>query len=179
MSDEDSLSEMHVAPQRLMPKSSSLTEHHKVLNLSAVHAGNTIATFKAHKTRIDDLEERLEEVEEVKDMLWGLRSDMSSQKESMKEHMDQFSRAITSQGAIIGDINQKLASKSSDNEIKKMVIAGVLSLLMAIVTAYCGYTWGHPSPTKYDAPTHQQAIEIDEKLRAQDPDNIKRQYTPR
>ena len=47
MSDEDSLNEMHVAPQRLMPKSPSLTEHHKILGLHAVHAGNTIATIKA------------------------------------------------------------------------------------------------------------------------------------
>ena len=178
MSDEDSLSEMNVAPQRLMPKSPSLTEHHKILNLSAIHAGNTIATFKAHKVRIDDLYERVEEVECVKDMLSDLRSDMSSQKESMKEHMDQFSRAISSQGAIIGEIGQKLAVKSTDQEIKKMVIAGILSLLMAIVTAYCGYTWGHPSETKYEAPTHQQALEIDRKLREMDPDNIKRQYTP-
>ncbi len=179
MSDEDSLSEMHVAPQRLMPKSPSLTEHHKVLGLSAVHAGNTIATLKAHKVRQDNFEERLEDVEQVRNVLWELKADMSSQKEALKEHMDQVSRSLTSQGAIIGDINQKLVGKTSDHEIKKMVIAGVLSLLMAIVTAYCGYTWGHPSETKYDAPTHQQAQEIDNKLREMDPDNIKRQYTPR
>lgn len=179
MSDEDSLSEMNVAPARLMPKSPSLTEHHKVLGLHAVHAGNTISTIKAHKVRIDGIEERLEEVEEVKDVIWDLRADMASHKTSMKEYMDQVNRSMTSQGAIIGDINQKLTTKASDNEIKKMVVAGVLSLLMALVTAYCGYTWGHPSETKYEAPTHQQAQEIDNKLRDMDPDNIKRLYTPK
>lgn len=178
MSDEDSLSEMNATPARLMPKSSSLAEHHRILGLSAVHAGNTIATLKAHKVRHDNLEERLEEIEDVKDTLWGLKADMASQREVMRDHMEQVSKSLTSQGDVIGKIGQTLAENKTNSEIKKMVVAGVISIALAITTAYCGYTFGHQPTTKYEAPTHQQAIEIDRKIQSYDPNNVRHENRP-
>lgn len=176
MSDEDSLSEMNVAPARLMPKSPSLTEHHRILGLSAVHAGNTISTLKAHKVRQDDIEERLEEIEDVRDAVWELKAKMTSQGEAIREHAEQVNKAMASHGDIIGQINQRLATQASNNDLKKTIVTGLIGIIMTAVTAYCGYTWGHSPPElKNDPmPTHQQAQEIDRKIQEFDPENVKR-----
>ncbi len=175
MSDEDSLNEMHVAPQRLMPKSPSLTEHHKILGLHAVHAGNTIATIKAHKVRQDTLEERLEEIEDVRDLVWEVKAELASQREANKQQSEQFNKMLISHGDLIGQLGDKLVTQSAGSELKKTIVQGIVAVAIAAVTAYGGYTVGHrPETPVYQAPTHQQAQEIDNKIKEFDPDNLKR-----
>jgi len=178
MSDADSLSEMSTISTRLMPKSPSIAEHHRILNANAAHAGNTIATFKAHKVRIDGIEERLEDIEDVKEAIWELKADTKSHTEQVSKTLSDQNRTLSNQDKLLADINLKLVNNSQSSEIKKMIVTGIISLLMAIVTAYCGYTWGHTPDTKYDAPTHQQAVEIDQKIKDFDPDNVKRVNRP-
>ena len=147
MSDEDSLSEMNVAPARLMPKSPSITEHHRVLNLSAIHSGNTIATLKAHHVRQNNLEERVEDLEGVKEAVWEI-----------KTKIDSWEKALCSQGDAIGTLSTKIAEQSTSSEIKKAVVTGIFTLLISIVAAYTGYVQGH-SPTP-DTPYREQVHQI-------------------
>jgi chromosome segregation ATPase len=181
MSDEDSLSELNVAPARLMPKSQSLTEHHRTLSLSAVHAGNTISTLKAHKVRMDhiqesvnNLEERIETVEALRDAIYELKSANTANREANREHAEQVNKAMASHGAIIGEINQRLAVNASGMDLKKTIATGVIGLLMTLVTAYCGYTFGHKPDVTYEPHTTHQLEETARKIQEFDPDNMKR-----
>jgi len=175
MSDEDSLSELNVAPQRLMPKSQSLTEHHRILNLSAVHHGNTLATIKAHKVRQDNLEEEIDAIKNVRDDIWDLKAEMASHREASKEQANQLNKTLADHGALIGQLSEKLVLLSSGNELKKAVVTGIVTVLVAIVTAYGGYTMGHKPDATYEPHTKAQIQQTAEAVKAFDPDNVKRE----
>lgn len=162
MSDEDSLSEMSTAPQRLMPRASSVAEHHRVLGMNAIHAGNTLATIKAHKTRQDDLEERVDTLEQFSREMAGIRTELAG-----------VSFALSKHGDIIGQLNLEKATEKAAFDYKKSIIIAVIGLLATIVTTLGGYWIGNAhnnSGPSYVAPTHQQAVEIDQKLKDMDPE---------
>lgn len=172
MSDEDSLSELNIAPQRLMPKVATTSEHNRILNLSAIHYGHTLSTIKAHKVRADGLEERVEALEELQDVIGELKTELVTQRETATARDNQFERAMLSQGVLIGSLNEKFAVQSTGIDLKKAVISGVFALLMAIVAATSGYFMGHTPPgPKYEAPTHEQSVEIDRKYKEMFPEN--------
>jgi hypothetical protein len=183
MSDEDSLNEMSAIPQRLMPKVASITEHHRVLGANALHAGNAIATDKAHKVRIDGVVKRVESLEEFRD---GLRDDLSDLKEEMAKQREASTNianalqvSMAQLGGIVGKHSEELAAAKGGLELKKVIIIGVLGLLGSAVTAFGGYAWGHtPTGPSYQAPTHQQAVEVDRKLKEFDPNNQQRIGNP-
>lgn len=160
MSDEDSLSEINSIPQRLMPRSPTVTEHHKVLGANALHAGNTLATFKAHKVRIDDIDERLEGVESVVQQFAKLSTELAG-----------VSTALSKHGEIIGQLAVKFENEKAGIDYKKAVVIAIIGLLGTGLTTLGGYWIGHtPAGPSYVAPTHQQALEIDQKLKDMDPD---------
>jgi hypothetical protein len=160
MSDEDSLNEMSAMPQRLMPRAPTVTEHHKVLGTNALHAGNTLATFKAHNTRIVSIDHRLESVEKFVDEMAGIRSELAG-----------VSSALSKHGEIIGRLGERMEVEKAGIDLKKTIVIAVFGLLGAMVTSFGGYWLGHtPSGPSYVAPTHQQSVEIDQKLKEMDPD---------
>ena len=163
MSDEDSLNDMSAIPQRLMPRAASVTEHHKVLGTNAIHAGNTLATFKAHNFRINDIDERVETLEKFAQEMAGIRSELAG-----------VSSALSAHGKIIGELGVKLENEKAAIDYKKTIVIAVFGLLGTLVTALGGYWIGNAhSPAagpSYVAPTHQQVLEIDQKLKDMDPD---------
>ena len=183
MSDEDSLSEMSAVPQRLMPKAPNVTEHHRVLGTNAIHAGNTIATLKAQKTLIDVVKYRVTDLEEFRD---NLRDDLSELKEEMVKQREASANianalqaSMSKLGEIVGKHGEELAAAKGGLELKKVIIIGVLGLLGTAVTVFGGYAWGHtPTGPAYQAPTHQQALEVDRKLKEYDPNNQQRIGNP-
>lgn len=166
---------MNVAPAKLMPKSPSVAEHHRVLGLAAVHAGNTISTIKAHHIRQNDFEERLEAVEGVHEAVWSLRAELEAQRNAGKETANQINKALSEHGALIGQLNERLVAQSSSSELKKAIVTGIVTVLVAIVTAYGGYTMAHKSDASTDPMTRDQIHQIDEKIKAFDPNNVKRE----
>ncbi len=169
MSDEDSLNEMSAIPARLMPRSPSLAEHHRVLSTNALHAGNSLATLKAHKVRQDNLDERQDHLEERVDTLEQIARDVGG----IRAELAGVSAAMSKHGEIIGQLGVKFESEKAGIDLKKTIVIAVFGLLGTLVTALGGYWIGNAhnnSGPSYVAPTHQQAVEIDQKLKEMDPD---------
>lgn len=172
MSYEDSLSDMNIAPQRLMPKAQSLTEHHRVLGMNAIHHGNTMATIKAHHVRISDVDERVEELEKLPEAIASLRSDLSSNRDAMRDYANQQERALASVGGLVAQLNDKMVRQEQGVDMRKAIVGGVFALLIAIVTAGGGYLMGHQSPgPKYEPHTAAQIQSVDQKYNDMQPEN--------
>jgi hypothetical protein len=179
MSDEYASGEMSLTPQKLMPRSATITEHHRVLNLNAMHTGNQTSTIKAHKVRIDGIHERVGSLEEFRE---GFRDDFSELKEELVKQREstvaianELQKSMMALGGIVGKHSEELAAQKGGMELKKVLVIALFGLLGTCVTAFGGYAWGHtPSGPAYVAPTHQQALEIDRKIKESDPNNLQR-----
>lgn len=165
----DSL-ETSVMSTQLFPNAANIVEHHRVLNLSASAHERHLTTFKAHKVRIDDLDERIDDIKEDLDQVDDLRTALAKTNDAMS----QFQMALSSHGSIVGQLSQKIEDRNGKAETRRAIISGTFALLIAIVSALGGY-WMHPSGgPSYQPPTHQQAVQIDQQTRANDPENLKR-----
>lgn len=169
MSDEDSLNEMSSIPARLMPRAQNLAEHHRVLGTNAIHVGNSLATMKAHKVRQDGLEEKQDDLTERVDTLEQIAREVGG----IRVELAGVSAAMSKHGEIIGQLGLKLEVEKSGIDLKKTIVIAVFGLLGTLTTALGGYWIGNAhtnSGPAYVAPTHQQAVEIDQKLKEMDPE---------
>lgn len=175
MSDEYLSGEMSLTPQRLMPRSANIPEHHRILNLNAMHTGNQTSTIKAHKTRMDGLDQRLSSLEsfreDLRDNFSDLKEELGKQREQTAAIANAMQLSVSQLGAIVGKHSEEMAINKGGMEMKRVIVIGILGLLGTCVTVFGGYAWGHtPQGPAYVAPTHQQSIEIDQKLKEMDPD---------
>jgi hypothetical protein len=174
MSDEDSMSET-ISPARLMPKAQTLPEHHRILNMSAVHHGNTLATIKAHNVRIVGLDRRMDNVEGLRDEISDLKNEIVATRDTFKDSVNRLELSMSSLAGIVAKHGEELVVRKQGVDLKKTIIIAVFGLLGAMATASGGYFWAHtPGGPAYVPPTHAQAVQIDKEYREQDPENLKR-----
>lgn len=157
----DSLENMSVVSHVLLPVSSNLREHHRVLNLNAVKHDQTVSTIKAHKVRMDSFEEAFDElkeyVEEVRDSLSEIRE--------FRSILEQNQKAMSDLTGIVTTHSTQMAEKKGGFELKKAIVIGIFSVLTLVVTTLGGVyaVGGKADAPKYVPPTHAQALDTERK----------------